>query len=110
MRSSSVRRRLLASLIDLIVGLFVAIACVAGGIALLVLRGRFQRAGEGPDRDAIEPPCGWRLSFRHKAILWLATVGFGVLDLTQLEPLAVAAGRALASSAGVVGPARPNRP
>jgi hypothetical protein len=79
MRIASWRRRLLASLIDLIVGLFVAVAFFAGGIAWLVLRGRFQRAGEGPDRDAVEPPREWRLSFRHKAILCLATVGFGVL-------------------------------
>lgn len=86
MRIASWRRRLLASLVDLMVSAFAAVAAVAGGIGWLFLRGRFQRAGEGLERDAVKPPRQWRLSFRHKDILWLATVGFGVLARNWRSP------------------------
>ena len=79
MRISSVRRRLLASLIDLIVSVFVAVAFVAGGIASVSLRSRFRRRGEGVDRGSIEPPRQWRLSFRQQASLWLGSVGLALL-------------------------------
>jgi hypothetical protein len=83
MRIASCRRRLLASLVDLMVSAFAAVAAVAAGIGWLFLRERFQRAGEGLERDAIKPPREWRLSFRHKAILWLATVGSAYGRLTR---------------------------
>ena len=79
MRISSVCRRLLASLIDLIVGLFVAIAFVAGGIAWVSLRSRVQSSGESVDRGSIEPTRQWRLSVRQQASLWLGGVGLAVL-------------------------------
>lgn len=85
MRIASWRRRLLASLVDLMVSAFAAVAAVAGGIGWLFLRGRFPREGEGLE-GRHQATSRVASSFRHKAILWLATVGSAYGRLTR-EPL-----------------------
>lgn len=86
MRIASWRRRLLASLVDLIVSVFAGVALVAGGVAWAFVRARAQSADKTVDADAIERASPWRLSVRQQAILWAASMGLGVLGRNWRSP------------------------
>jgi len=86
MRIASWRRRLLASLIDLIVSVFAGLALIAGGVAWAFLRERAQSADKTVDADAIRRAGPWRLSVRQQAILWIASMALGVLGRNWRSP------------------------
>jgi hypothetical protein len=80
------RRRLLASLIDMTLLVLTTVALIVGGVAWPSIPARVKNRGEAAGAGAVKPRRERRLSARHRAFLFLATVGLGVLSRNWRGP------------------------